>query len=264
MNYFYTIKNGTPEHNIPEDKIVPIESLKIRQKRAKFFMGDLYYLCIDEDQLENIVKPNAVWPTEKYGYIDYNGAIIIRVQGTGDILTYVSRNSGELEDKFTGKKTKNNITLTPIYDIVKCGVKFEKHDRFPKRNVKVFLSKQELKDYQNKNTAKTLKKAEEDGKKMQEQLKQVPEFSFTTPKFRILEVTFKTDFVSVKEGDIIEGEIPVIGTAESGYPQGLLHGIGTRTNYVNIYINGNFERAISPLSFQNLFITNFKVERVNI
>ena len=89
-----------------------------------------------------------------------------------------------------------------------------------------------------------------------------PVFSLKTPKFRVVEISKKTDYLkNIKVGDIIYGEIPVIkATDERKF--GALRGIGTLTNWVTLYVNDEKVNTISPKVFPNLFLINIIVEEV--
>ena len=65
-----------------------------------------------------------------------------------------------------------------------------------------------------------------------------------------------------KVGDIIHGETPIISTDKNGKAVGCLHGVMSCSNYVDVYLNGKKVRSISPLTFQELFLNNYKVEEV--
>ena len=80
-------------------------------------------------------------------------------------------------------------------------------------------------------------------------------------KARIEKIIKETEWTSAKEGDIIYGEIPVI-TKDDGSPRTRLYGGNSYTNDVYVYINGKFDRAISPLIFQKLFMNNYIVQEV--
>ena len=88
-----------------------------------------------------------------------------------------------------------------------------------------------------------------------------PVFSFTTPKFKIEKIIKETEWTSAKEGDTIYGEIPVI-TKDNGSPQVRLYGGNSYTNDVYVYVNDKFNRAISPLIFQKLFMNNYIVQEI--
>ena len=88
----------------------------------------------------------------------------------------------------------------------------------------------------------------------------IPTFALTSPQFKIISVVKKTKWLTAKEGDVIYGSLPVIETDNQGIAHKLLKGIGTQTNYINVYVNGKFERQMGPLDFPKLFLENYKVE----
>ena len=97
---------------------------------------------------------------------------------------------------------------------------------------------------------------------MQETNKMAPVFSLKTPKFRVVEISKKTDYLkNIKVGDIIYGEIPVIKASDER-KFGALRGIGTLTNWVTLYVNDEKVNTISPKVFPNLFLINIIVEEV--
>ena len=90
-----------------------------------------------------------------------------------------------------------------------------------------------------------------------------PVFSFKSPKLKIVKIIKKTDWVKdAKEGDIIYGELPIIKIDENNDPHGCLYGGKSYSNFVNVYLNDQKVREISPIYFQDLFLKNYKVEEV--
>ena len=72
---------------------------------------------------------------------------------------------------------------------------------------------------------------------------------------------YLSELNSVKVGDIIYGEIPVIKCTDDR-KWGSMNGIGTRTNWISIYVNGSKVNTISPVTFPSLFFNNIVVEEV--
>ena len=133
---------------------------------------------------------------------------------------------------------------------------------FPASNVKCYQTKEDWTAAKAKRDTKT--KAKRDSERAAgEELRNVnPTFALATPKLRVLEICKKTDtLVGLKVGDIIEGYLSVLVRGKnSNY--GALRGIGTRTNWIKVKVNGKDRTEMSPLVFQRLFLDNFKVEIV--
>lgn len=248
-NLFYKIsKDGVITHNI--DKIVDINNLYF----LHYDYSNSYYnrtiLYIAKDVFDKHIKNNIIWPTEDqwYGKTKYIGAAIIKTKNNEDILSYC------FDDNV-------NIIIIPVKNIINYN-HYIIHN-MPNRNIKCFETYDEYIKNENKkiDAKKNKNKAEYANEK--KLAKTIPTFSLTSPKFKIINIIKPTNKTSAKVGDIIYGELPVIKKTSNntGY-QTLLKGIGTRTNYINIYINGVFEKSISPILFQNLFAINLQVEQV--
>lgn len=247
-NLFYKIsKDGVITHNI--DNIVDINNLYF----LHYDYSNSYYnrtiLYITKDVFDKHIKNNIIWPTEdqRYRHTKYIGATIIRTKNNEDILSYC------FDDNV-------NIIIIPVKNIIDYN---HSTCNIPNRNIKCFETYDEYIKNANKkiDAIKNKNKAEYANEK--KLAKTIPTFSLTSPKFKIINIIKPTNKTSAKVGDIIYGELPVIKKTSNntGY-QTLLKGIGTRTNYINIYINGVFEKSISPILFQNLFAINLQVEQV--
>lgn len=239
------------EHNIGESLIVNVADL-----HYKTITNDSYirrtYAYVTEEVFENVISGKLIFPSVIINYGgQYLGAIIVRCE-RGDILTYVTHT------------TNNKIYLIP-------SISFEIDERYPyynttnilpKRNVKIFLSMSEYKtdvDKKNKKWKENRKAYNENYERVE---KVAPIFSFKTPKFKVIEVAKKTAYLpNIKEGDIIYGEIPVIKETDNR-KFGALHGIGTLTNWVTLYINDVKVNTISPKTFPSLFFNNIIVEEI--
>ena len=132
----------------------------------------------------------------------------------------------------------------------------------PNRSIKIFFTKEEYEADDKKKKEKSDARRKKDRELTENITRQAPVFSFTTPKFKVLEVAKKTAYLpDIKVGDIVYGKIPVIkGTDDRKW--GSMKGIGTRTNWIYIYINDVIVNAISPLTFPSLFFNNIVVEEI--
>lgn len=240
------------EHNIDESLIVNVADL-----HYKTITDGSYIKCtfayVTEEVFTNIISPKLIFPSiaiSNYGG-QYLGAIIVRCE-RGDILTYVTRT------------TNNRIYLTPAisFEIDKKYPYYNTTNILPKRNVKIFLSMSAYQTDKKKKKEKNDARCNKDRELIKDLTRQAPVFSFTTPKFKVLEVVKETAYLpGVKVGDIVYGEIPVIrGTDNRKW--GSMKGIGTRTNWISIYINNNKVNMISPVTFPSLFFNNIVVEEV--
>ena len=248
------------EHNIPEDYIVTEDPMELKYVSVHTEEGyfSYTYFNISEEQYKRIAH-KIVWPTEIYKETGYLGAIIFRVtydEKTWDILCWLNEKT---------YKDKKYINLYPC-NYINHNTGYYSHGQMyelPNRAVKVFLTKEEWEADKKKKTSESYKKLKEIREKIDEVTAGAPTFSFATPKFKILNVVQKTDWVKdAKVGDIIHGETPIIKTNKNGKAVGCLHGGMSYSNYVDVYLNGKKVRSISPLTFQDLFLNNYKVEEV--
>lgn len=239
------------EHNIPESYIIDYNSFKCKyfEKKGNYW-SNYYNVYLTEDYF-NIISDKIVFPSfrDPYSIVGYIGAIIVRCE-IGDIITYLY-------------KDNDKIILRPIrrfkkdeyYSYKTCG-------ELPNRSIKIFFTKEEFEADDKKKKEKSDARRKKDRELTENITRQAPIFSFTTPKFKVLEVAKKTAYLpDIKVGDIVYGEIPVIkGTDDRKW--GSMNGIGTRTNWIYIYINDVKVNAISPLTFPSLFFNNIVVEEI--
>ena len=247
------------EHNIPESYIVNSNDL-----------GHIYdyeigsyiihrYLYIKEDQFKKISN-NIIWPSEKCSITkntDYLGAIIYRInynEKDWDILCWLRQ-----------PRSSDKIELIPC-NYIDDGKQYSRYysmDELPNRKVKIFFTRKEWEDDQNQKQIERIAKCKESNDKRKEVTAGAPTFSFTTPKFKITNIVKKTDWIKdAKEGDIIYGELPIIKTDNNGIAKGCLYGGMSNSNYIKVYLNDVHIRTISPITFQDLFLNNYKVEEV--
>lgn len=265
-NLFYKIiadvKNGyrtqrldIPEvnHNIDDSFIVNVSDLHYKiYTTDNAFKSRFAY--VTQEVFDNIISDKLIFPSVSISYFgeQYIGAIIVKCE-RGDILTYITRN------------TKNIIYLRPLvsFEIDNHYTRYITNNVFPKRNVKIFLTKEEYKDDKNKKNKKY-----EDNRKIElenyERVEKVaPVFSFKTPKFEIIEIVKKTECLpNIKVGDIIYGELPIIKETDNR-KFGALHGIGTMTNWITLYVNDVKVNTISPKIFPKLFFNNIIVKEID-
>lgn len=239
------------EHNIPESYIIDYNSLKCKyfEKKGNYW-SNYYDVYLTEDYF-NTISDKIVFPSfrDPYSIVGYIGAIIVRCE-IGDIITYLY-------------KDNDKIILRPIrrfkkdeyYSYKTCG-------ELPNRNIKIFFTKEEFEADDKKKKEKSDARRKKDRELTENITRHAPIFSFTTPKFKVLEVAKKTAYLpDIKVGDIVYGEIPVIkGTDDRKW--GSMNGIGTRTNWIYLYINDIKVNAISPLTFPSLFFNNIVVEEI--
>lgn len=256
------LDNPIIDHNIPEDYITNANSFAFDTFSTGSYMRYCpthEYAYISQDVFDKLFANRMFWPTEVAysGKYEYLGASLIRCE-FGDILTYFVR------DK------ENRIIILPAKCFDNGGRKiysynyyYERCYELPKRNIKILLTKEEFEADKINKENKFNTKRKENNKKIDEVKAGAPTFSLKTPTFRLIKIVKKTDWISdIKEGDTIYGEIPVIKNTNYG-AEGRLHGGMSRTNYVNVYVNNKFARSISPLTFQDLFLNNYKVEEMN-
>ena len=249
------------EHNIPEDYIVtqdPMELNHISTHTEEGWYFSPKYFNISEEQYNRIAH-KIIWPTEIYTETGYLGAIIFRVkydEKNWDILCWLN------EKTYNDKKYINLYPCNYIKHDVGYNSYYEMHE-LPNRAVKIFFTKEEWKADKIKKSHESKKKLKESWEKRYEVTASAPTFSFTTPKFKIINIVQKTDWVKdAKVGDIIHGETPIISTDKNGKAVGCLHGGMSYSNYVDVYLNEKKVRSISPITFQELFLNNYKVEEV--
>lgn len=257
---YSTVRLDVPEieHNVPENKIVDVNDLHYSSKDFGSSWFSHKYAYIKKDVFESL-KDKVLWPTEDFTSSsgEYLGAFVIRTNDNRDIL-------GFLKDKDEFVVIIPIDYLATVEERKKNGYWNERYNitnSLPKRNVKIFLTKEEYIADKDAKKQKSNAKRSADNKKIEALKDSVPCFNLSSPKFKILEIVKETEWIKAGIGDVIHGEIPVIGLKNDN-PIGLLKGIGTRTNYINIYVNGELNRTISPLTFQDLFLNNFKVIQV--
>ena len=240
-------------HNIDESFIVNVSDLHYKTYTITGYF-ERTFACVTQEVFDNIISNKLIFPSVSISYFgeQYIGGIIVRCE-KGDILTYITRN------------TKNIIYLRPLvsFEIDNHYTRYITKNIFPKRNVKIFLTKEEYEDDKNKKNKKF-----EDNRKIEhenyERVENVaPVFSFKTPKFKIIEIVKSTAYLpNIKVGDIIYGELPIIKETDNR-KFGALHGIGTLTNWITLYINDVKVNTISPKIFPTLFLNNIIVEEID-
>ena len=237
------------EHNIPESYIIDCNSLKCKYFETNDYWR-YYYMYLEENDF-NIISDKIIFPSFYYSHYgrDYIGAIIIRCE-YGDVITYLYKASNKIILKPVRRFKKNE------YDL------YETCRELPNRSIKVFLTKEEFEADNKKKKEKNDARRKKDREITKDLTRQAPVFSFTTPKFKVLEVAKDTAYLpDVKVGDIIYGEIPVIKCTDDR-KWGSMNGIGTKTNWISIYINGQKVNTISPVTLPSLFFNNIVVEEV--
>lgn len=245
-----TKKLDVPEvnHNIPESYIVNVEDLRISKIEIGSWMSHTYKI-ISKEVFDNISN-KILWPSELGMYCSerYQGSIIIRTKGYGDILTYINIRTNKDDKEYYCLTSAFKLYDNDYYSITKL----------PKRNIKIFTTKIDFTNDKKKKEFKTKKKWNDELKKQKDIRSQIPSFEFKTPKFKIVNIIKETEKTSAKVGDIIQGILPVIDKNQ----QKCLKGIGTTTNWIQVYINDKFDKSISPLTFQELFFNHYVVEQI--
>ena len=242
----YSSGDNEVTHDFPEEYIVSMDDIVLDNRTEVIGALKQSYLYMDKTDY-NYIKPVIIWPTYTLNVIDtsdYVGAFVVRTIDERDVLCYIEK-CGEV---IPWKQRVNHEELNHVFVY-----------RFPKRNIKCFLKKE---DYE-KDLSKKCKQAEKEYVKYvdkKEELCNIPAIALTSPQFKIISVVKKTKWLTAKEGDVIYGSLPVIETDNQGVAHKLLKGIGTQTNYINVYVNGKFERQMGPLDFPKLFLENYKVE----
>lgn len=253
------LDNPIIEHNIPEDYVTYADSFVFNIFSTGSYMSHVTfkYAYISQDVFDKLFVNKMFWPTEvthHYNY-EYLGASLIRCE-FGDILTYFVRDKEKRIIIFPAK-------CFGMGDDKNCSYQYEKCDKLPRRNVKIFLTKEEFEADKIYKKNKFKLGYEKNSKKIDEAKVGAPTFSLKTPTFRLIKIVKKTNWIpDIREGDTIYGEIPVIKNTKCG-AKGQLHGGMSYTNYVDVYVNDKFARSISPLTFQDLFLNNYNVEEVN-
>lgn len=237
------------EHNIPESHIIDYNSLKCKYFETQNYLRRCY-MYLSEDDF-NVISDKIIFPSfynSWYGK-EYLGAIIVRCE-FGDIITYLYKYCDEIILEPVRRFNKNEYRR---YEICK---------ELPNRAVKIFFTKEEWEADKKNKKEKNDARRKKDRELTKNLTRQAPVFSFITPKFKVLEVVKETAYLpNVKAGDIVYAEIPVIkGTDDRKF--GSMHGIGTKTNWISIYINDNNVNVISPVTFPSLFFNNIIVEEI--
>ena len=94
-----------------------------------------------------------------------------------------------------------------------------------------------------------------------------PAFNLCSPMFEVIEVMKPTQLCPVKTGDMFQLVIPFVGETEVNgktLKNGQMRGSGsTNTNWVDLYINGEYVKKVSPVEFPKVYLQNFKVRVIN-
>ena len=243
------------EHNVPEEYIVTMDKLGSISTYTIQSYFNYRYFYISYAQYESI-KSKIIWPTKIKSSNGYLGAIILRTtynDKTFDILCWLNEEHNKNE----------NITLYPCNYINSDFRNSSEMGALPNHPIKIFFTKDEYEVDKEKKKVDNNKKKEIKNTNESEIKIAAPIFSFKTPKFRILKIFKKTDWITdAKEGDIIYGEIPVIKINQHNEPKGCLFGGMSYSNFVNVYLNDMKVREISPLIFQDIFLKNYKVKEI--
>lgn len=245
------------ECNIDESRVINNDDLNAKICVIEVLGYDRYYLSINEDTFNKYIVPNFVYPTDHedayVGASTYLGTVIIKNDKGYNVLTYVLRYD------------KTKIILVPVISLNNVTADCRKHEVIRKptsRRIKMFYNNDDLKAYLNKRDEEKTKNWSKVAADYETTYKMAPVFSMKTPKFKVVEVVKKTNYLKdIKPGDIIYGEIPVIKSTDTR-KFGALHGIGTYTNWINIYINDKKVTTISPKTFPSLFFSNIIVEEI--
>jgi hypothetical protein len=241
------------KHNIDESFIININDFTFKRNTVKLWT-ERTYAYITKDIFLNVFENKLIFPTVIPSHFGekYLGAVIVRCN-RGDILTYLSLT------------TDDKIYIRPVVMFNNDESVFNRYETsniLPKRNVKVFLTKEEYEADKDNKKQKHIENHKIENELTEKVEKTTPVFSFKTPKFKIIEIVKKTEYLKdAKVGDIIYGEIPVIKETDNR-KFGNLHGIGTLTNWVTLYINDVKINTISPKTFPTLFFNNIIVEEI--
>lgn len=237
--------------DVPPKYIVDIRDLKLRTWRNnEYTMWSESWLVVKEG-LDKI-QECAVWSTETFWYRggeECNKCVFVKDYGNNVIPCYVIE--------------ENEMTkLIPIarleHDYIDSS--YKTFTKFPSRNVRFFFKKEDWEADDNKRKNTSISKSKKSHEAAVEASKTNDVFSFKTPKMKVVKILKSTDKANVSVGDTIYGEIPVFDRYDNGNLRGLLNGVGTCTNYVNLYCNDKLLNRMSPLLFQDLFTQNLVVE----
>ena len=241
-------KLDVPEvtNDIPESYIINVDDLRISTIEIGSWMTHTYKV-ISKEKFEEIID-KIIWPSEINSSDRYKGAILIRTKKFGDILTYINIKTNKDDKEYYCLTSSFNLYDNDWYS--KCTL--------PKRNIKIFTTREEYENDKNEKSKKSREKVLNEKEKQNSIKSKIPSFDFKTPKFKIVKIIKETEKTSAKVGDIIQGVLPVIDSKQKP----CLKGIGTNTNWVLVYINDKFDKAISPLTFQEMFFKHYVVEQI--
>lgn len=241
-------KLDVPEvsHDIPESYVVNLDDLRISKVEIGSWMTHTYKV-ISKEVFDNISN-KIFWPSEINSSDRYEGAILIRTNLYGDILTYINIKTNKDGKEYYCLTSAFKLYDNDYYSIIKL----------PKRNIKIFTTREEYEKDKNEKSEKSREKVLNEREKQNSIKSKIPSFEFKTPKFKIVNIIKETEKTSAKVGDIIQGVLPVIDMNQ----RKCLKGIGTTTNWIKVYINDKFDKSISPLTFQELFFNHYVVEQI--
>lgn len=247
---FWHQKTEIDASDVPSEIIIDIHGLKLGIWTSNHYtMWSESWLVVKEG-LDKIDK-NAVWATEAFwkGGDKYNKCVLIK-DNDGDVIPCYVIEETEMTKIVPIEKLKHDYIDSSYKTFYK----------FPNRKVRFFFTEEDWKADYDKRKKKAIDNLKKSHEAADEASKINDVFSFKTPKMKVVKILKSTDKANVNVGDIIYGEIPVFDRYDNGNLKGLLNGVGTCTNYVNLYCNDKLMNRMSPLLFQDLFTQNIVVE----
>ena len=280
--YFLKVnKDGTIDYNIP-NKIVRYKDLDIKGKSSGYSWSWSY--------------STFLLPYEKYNWLRDNGYVFyMNPQGLSEFSStdprkyncrfiQVSLNEDLSEPfiLFVEYDNKNGIyelyrltTYHPINkDVTIFGekqlynahieiptIKYIIHTHIPTRKILIFDKFVDFSKYQEALLNKNTKKREEK-EKAQNNIKPIS-FSLNSPIFKVISVV-PTSTIDLKVGDKIQLKLPVFEFNKSyGKIIGTLQGSTEYSNYIKLYVNGEYKKKLTFPDVNRIFTYNFQLEQIS-
>lgn len=191
--------------------------------------------------------------------------ILIKTELQGPIITAIKWDT-PIYDYYSGGKVSDYTAVAPATFLRQedtWGSYTTCYVGAPK--TRCFLSRKDwLEDKSTKDAKKQAKK--EAMKQAKQEAGKNPGFNLSSPLFEVVDVMKPTKLCPVKKGDRFQLSIPFISdhmidgkTVKNGQMKG---SGSTSTNWVGLYINGEYVKQVSPVEFPKVYLENFRVRIV--
>lgn len=252
--FTYQIKN---KNQVGRQKTIITGNLK-RVEEHIIKLEDIDYMIADgmielsKRQFAK-VKKHIMWATQTHW--DHE-VIIIRTPEMGDVLTWIE--TGNPENEYYNRHRCFPICYLTQYEAEHPNYQLS----FPGTNtIQCFFREDDLDVWREQLRMDAEVKRRQEATTREETLKFNPCFDLSSPLFEVVEVVKKTKAgnSSIKVGDIIQGRMTVMEEGVHSKVARLKGSKSSSTNWIKLYVNNECTGMVSPITFQKLFIDNFRV-----